>query len=304
MVQAKTKEKPQDVVDPETGLVTEKTNDSKALVVQDEYAGYEEDAGAGFENQTQEDYVIPRIRILGSQSPEVLAHQDEENSAFRPGMLYNATRQLLVKGREGFDFVPVCTEHKFVEFIPRTKGGGFVDQYTLDDPLIVKCRREQEFGEYSNPANGNDITEIFELFMLELDANGDPAPASFGFKSTAIRPYRDFMTRARGLVVTLPDGRKITKLPLFSHCYNFKTEKKTGGENVWHIPDISFAGGTAPDSRVSPSSTLYAAARELRDSVAAGRLRADTSALRTEGEGDPAPARARGAEADAEPAPY
>lgn len=274
-------------------------DDAGAVVAADEYAGYAEDAGAGFENQTAADYAIPYIRVLHTQSPEVVAHAEEENSPYRGGMIINSTRQTLYPGKVGMDFIPVTTEHKFVEFVPRDKGGGFVDQYQIDDPLILKCQKEQPFGDYTNPANGNDITETFNLFMLELDGEGNPAPAVFAFTSTMIRSYREFMTRARNLVLTLPDGRKITKLPLFSHAYRMRSERKEKSGNVWWVPTIAFAGDTAPESRVSPSSNIYKMAKEMREAVLAGRMKAATETLKAEG--DAAPAKGDTA---AEDAPY
>lgn len=304
-----TKDKPAtDHVDPETGEVTEgagppATTTGGAVASADEYAGYEADAGAGFEGQTAEDYIIPRIRVLHTSSPEVVRCNEEENPPFKGGMIFNSVRQTLYPGKTGMDFIPVLTDHKFVEFVPRNKGGGFVDSYTIDDPLIKRVRndRDQKFGDWKNPDNGNDLTEFFELFVLEIDGDGAPAPASLGFKSTFIREYREFMTRARNLVITLPNGRKLDRLPLFSHCYHLTTERKQADDLVWWVPHIGFSGETASASRVPPSSDLYKMAREMRDAIISGRLRADDAGLAVEEKVDPSP---RKAPTDREAAPY
>jgi hypothetical protein len=288
-------------VDPKTGEIVTAAKPG-ALATVDEAELYGADAGAGFENQTSEDYSIPWVRVLHTQSPEVIKDSESETPRFRGGMIYNSVRQTLYKGSTGMTFIPVTTHHHFVEFVPRKQGGGFVGQYELDDPFVQKIRKEQKLGDYKNPANGNDVSEVFNLYFLELDEEGTPAPAVFGFSSTMIRPYRDFMTRARNLAVVLADGRKISNLPLFSHGYKMTTVKMEKNENVWWVPELTFAGENAAASRLPPASELYLKARDLATSIAAGRVRADVSKMSQEGAAmDAAPRRGS---TDAEGAPY
>jgi len=62
----------------------------------------EQDAGAGFDGMTQEDYALPFLRLLTSTSPEV----GEVDGAL-PGMILNSVTGELFDGKSGI-FVGPC----------------------------------------------------------------------------------------------------------------------------------------------------------------------------------------------------
>lgn len=285
----KTKEASQslETVDPRTG----------EIVVADDYSGYAEDSGAGFENTTQSDLSIPFLSVLQAGSPEVLA----EDSSAKPGMIVNRTTGELIPGKEGLTFVPALVEHSYVEWVPRDKGGGLVGSHAIDSEIVRRVRETQPLGAYKHPDNENDLIETYALWVVALTAAGDPYPAVINFSSTAIRPFKDFLFRARSIVIGLPDGRKITNLPLFSHCWVMRTARQEKAGNVWHTPLISFAGENATASRLAPSSDLYQKAKSVREAVSAGTVKAATETLtRAASDGS----LGSKASADAEKAPY
>lgn len=283
-----------EVVDPKTGEVT--TTRSGPVAVPDEYAGYVEDSGSGFENQTSEDVAIPFISLLQPGSPEV---QGEEAVA-KAGMLINKTTGDVISGKEGVSFVPAYTEHLMVEWTPREKGGGIVARHAIDSDLAKRVRETQPFGEYKTES-GNDLVETYYCYGVALDAEANGYPAVLSFSSTMIRAYKGWMFRARSVVVALPDGRKLTKLPLFSHGYRLRTERQEKNGHTWYTPVIGFAGENAEASRLPPSSDLYQMAKGVKEAISSGMARAATESLRREEGTDRAPAKGS---PDAKDAPY
>jgi len=261
------------------------------------YAGYEEDRGAGFENQTAEDIAVPFIEILQAQSPEVMVEDGP-----KAGTFINRTTGEIFSGKEGISFVPCTTDHVVVEWVPRDKGGGIVSVYSLDDPLVVKVRNEQPLGKYTHPTNGNDLIETFYVYGLFVDTDGQAYPAVIACSSTRIKPYKDWMFRARSIVIKLPDGRKLTKLPLFSHRYRLTTTPAENAKGKWQALQVRFDGDNAEAARIAPSDDLYIMAKGLCEDVNAGRKKADLANAGTrEEQVDAAPAKG---DTTGEKAPY
>jgi hypothetical protein len=306
--QTNTKAAPAAKHDPETGEVHEsadkaaaKTGSTDVATVDADY-DYGADAGAGFENQTGEDISIPFLTVLQPGSPEVQA--DPEKPPF-PGLIINKTTGQFYPRETGITFVPALTQHVLVEWSPRNeKGestGGFIGLHAIDSDLARRVREEQPLGTYKHTANGNDLVETFYVYGLLVDDAGNGFPSVMSFSSTHIKPYKDWMYQARSIVVSRPDGTKITKLPLFSHGYQITGVKKEGGGNTWYVPVVRFAGGSAEKARISPRNPLYEQAKAMRDAVGSGRLKADTDSLSREGKVDARPERG---DTGAEEAPY
>lgn len=263
-----------------------------ALVVAD-YAAYAEDAGAGYENQTSEDISVPFLEILQSNSPET---QVEDGP--RPGTIINRTTGEIWKGSEGIAFIPATTSHVVVEWVPREKGGGIVATHELDSPLIQQVRSSQPLGKYVHPESRNDLIETFYVYGIMVD--GDQFyPAVMAFSSTRIKPYKDWMFRARSIVIALPDGRKITKLPLFSHRYRLTTVAAENNKGKWHTLQVRFDGENAEAARIAPNNELYLIAKQLCSDVNEGRKMADTASVGSREDVDAGPARGDTSSGDA-----
>lgn len=251
-----------------------------------EYAGYEQDAGQGFDNQTAEDISVPFLEILQPGSPEC-----QEEGGARPGEIINRATGDTFSGKEGIPFIPSLTQHVVVEWVPRDQGGGIVATHELDSALVKQVRSTQPMGKYTHPENGNDLIETFYVYGVFSPIDGSaPHPAVLAFSSTKIKPYKDWMFKARGIVIALPNGRKITKLPLFSHRYLMKSKFVEKNNYKWHNWDIGFDGENAEAARLSPDSDLYQLGRTLYEDVASGMKKADTDSL-ADTSVDPRPSR-------------
>lgn len=264
MAQADTKTKTKD--EPSKELVNPVTGE---IVAADDYSGYEEDMGGGFENQTRDDTGTPWLVLMQPLSPEVSA----EDSKIKPGMWVNRGTQ--VPAGE-VPFIPALTRHVFREWSSKDPSGSApVQDHEIDSPLVARVRNEQKFGEYVHPDNPeHPLVETFEVYGIQLTPEGAGMPAVMAFSSTHIRPYKDWMTKARSLIIELPNGRKINP-PLFSHVYMLRSKRVEKKPHIWWVPEISFYSPEgAEKSRLAPSSELYQMAKSLSQAILAGEVKA------------------------------
>lgn len=228
---------------------------------------YEQYAGAGFENQTSDDYTIPFLHILQALSPQI-----EENEALRQGMIINTVTGEVFEGKNGIAFVPAITQHVFVEWKPREQGGGFVAVHEVNSDLVQQIVKSQEFGSYTTP-DGNDLIETFYVYGVQVDDEGNPFEAVIAFTSSKIKKYKGWMTKAKTIQIGLPDGRRIPA-PLFAHRYRLKTVGEKNTKGSFHNWDITFDGSNAIECRLPPNDPIFLAAVSVKSMIESGTARA------------------------------
>lgn len=232
---------------------------------------YGEDMGAGFEDFGREDMQVPFINLL-----QKMSDLDAIPGA-KAGKLMNSVTQELY---DELLFIPVHREHKFVEWVPRDKGGGFVAVFGPEDPMVVQARKGGEFGRLETPA-GNDLVETFYVYGLAVD--GDSVyPATLAFTSTQIKKYRRWMTQLRTITIRDPQTGRRVNPPMFAHAFRLSTVEESNAKGKWHGWRISFSEAGDPEnnvtaaqaSRLTPDDDLYLNAKELRQLILEGAARA------------------------------
>lgn len=234
-----------------------------------EYGAYADYAGAGFENQTSDDYSIPFLQILQALSPQL-----QENDSLRQGMILNTVTGEVWDGKKGIAFVPATTQHVYVEWKPRDAGGGFVGIHEVNSDLVNHAKAaSSEYGKYSTP-DGNELIETFYVYGIALDDDGNASEAVLAFSSTKIKKYKGWMTKAKTIQIPLPDGRRIPA-PLFAHRYRLKTvsEKNNKGQ-FFNWDAIAFDGENAQQARLLPDDPLFQSAVNIKSLIEQGKARA------------------------------
>lgn len=235
-----------------------------------------DDAGKGFENQTKEDFSIPFLTVLQGLSPQV----QMEDSPYKVGMIYNTVTERGVKGSEGLKIVPVTTEHKYVEYVPRDAGGGFVAVHDPNSALVEDAkRRSTKYGKYKTP-EGNELVETFALYAIDADTlEGFVIP----FSSTKIKIYKDWNSR-----INLFNHRMYgikSQPPMYAHVVRLTTEKenRTSGDSYNYRmnpvnPDRVVDGKLYPAilcSMIGPNDPRYQAAKGFLEMIQSGMAKAD-----------------------------
>lgn len=247
--------------------------ESAVAIKEDAAAGiydYGEDVGSGFQNQTSDDVAIPFISIVQSNSQEMTEDSFKEKG-IEAGMIINRTTGDLYKA---LSFIPAYTDHKFVEWVPIDDGGGYVGDYEIDDPVVLKCKSEQPLGKYKLEG-GNELIETFYVYGVLVTEEGDHMPAVIPFASTNIKAYKDWQFRAKSIMIKIPGGRRVNP-PLFAHRYKLTTLFQKRDKQSWYKFDtVQYDGENAVAARLSPSSELYQDARSVMDGISAGTMKVD-----------------------------
>lgn len=232
---------------------------------------YSDYAGQGFESHTRDDYAVPFLGVLQSNSPLV-----ESNAEARPGMLVNTVTQQLFAGKEGTVFIPVDTVHNVLEWKPRDAGGGFVAAHALDSAFIAKVKDEQEFGKWKTikgDIKSNDLIETFSVYGIHVDENGSAEQMVISFSSTKIKTYKRWMTKARTVQVAVAGGRRINP-PLFAHKYRITTVSEKNSKGSFYNFNIDFDGGSSEKCRLPTNGPLFQTAVSFFELLKEGGIKA------------------------------
>lgn len=233
-----------------------------------EYGAYEQYAGAGFENQTSDDYSIPFIQILQALSPQL-----QENDELKQGMIINTVTGEVFPGKDGIAFVPATTQHLVCEFKPRDAGGGFVGIHEVNSDVFKLAKdASAEFGKYLTP-EGNELVETFYVYGIAIDNDGNSCEAVLGFSSAKIKKYKGWMTKAKTIQIQLQDGRRIPA-PLFAHRYRLTTVVEKAPKGSFYNWEIKFDGDNAQAARLLPSDPMFQSAVNIKTLIEAGKARA------------------------------
>lgn len=231
---------------------------------------YGQYAGAGFEGLSKDDYIVPFLRILQSNSPQVEGGAAPIVGA-KPGMIFNNVTKELIGGDIGIPFVPVSRDHNYVEYTPRDAGGGFVGIRPLDDGLVQKLLDEQGRFKKLITRDGTELIETYYVFGMAI-LSDRRLPAVIGFSSTQIKAYKSWMTNADGITIRLADGREV-KPPLFAHRWllgSFPDKNKKGSFHSWRV---ALDGMTAADARLPVSDPLFQQCVQFYESAKGGKLK-------------------------------
>ena len=242
----------------------------KNEVVAYDYGDYQ---GAGYEGTSQEDFAIPYLNLLQAMSPECGAEGDDQKvEGASPGMLMDSVSQTLYDPKKGVVFVPVATQHMFVEWRPRESGGGIVARHAIDAELVKTCKAEGEFGDYKTP-EGNDLIETFYMFGYLLDDadSAEPGqPVVVSFWSTKIKVYKRIMQTLRTF-----KGRP----PIFANRLLIQSAAEKNNQGNFFNYKIAPVNGGVGESLIPPTldnepHPLLAFGKMLCDQVRSGERRA------------------------------
>lgn len=267
---------------------------------------YGDDAGAGFENITSQDSLMPMLDILDFKSAEVI---DGEGS-FKPGDMIIRTLGETFNGKKGVILVPSYVQVKFVQWRPKDQGGGVVAQYDPSDDFVRQVKEAcnwEGFGKMKvngrlDDKTADDLVETKYVYgVLGVPGAGadnweieETRHIVVPFASTRIAAFRSMVAKAK-VLVPRPDGRK-EPAALFAHSYRLKTTLVDKGGNKWFTYDISFNGANATEARLDPRSAIFDEARSVYQLVKAGLAKVDTSKADRESVDRPARAAADSSE--------
>ncbi|TXH47708.1 MAG: hypothetical protein E6Q97_26585 [Desulfurellales bacterium] len=200
------------------------------------------------------DLAIPFLVILQKNSPQV----DEDNPKYlrdaKAAMIYNTVTGELFDGKtKGVLVVPTGYQKKYVEWISRDDGGGFVGQHEAESDAVRACRLNDR-GKLETP-DGHQMIETAYHYVVLIDPNnGSSQWAVISMASSQLKKSRKWNTLIAG--ITMTKNGQTFKPPIFSHMYQLKTVLEQKDTNTWYGWDINNAG-IVSDRRVYDSAKQY-----------------------------------------------
>lgn len=180
-------------------------------------------AGMGTEN-LDSGSAMPFIRILQDLSPQLKPNKDEYVEGSKAGdLFFNKTKALL---ENPTSIIPVYTKAVYTEWIPRSKGGGFVGSHPLSivgDAAYEKGRERQ----YDEWLGENELRFTSYWFVL-IEIHGVWEEAMIPFTSSQLKVSRKLTSDINRF--RYPDNTGIVP-PLFAQKWELATVMETSKNN-------------------------------------------------------------------------
>ena len=232
---------------------------------------YADDLGSGFEDTTGEDLKVPLITAIQSNNPQVMPGHAKYLAHAKPSMLLNTLTGETHDGAVGVEFIPVRRVRQFMEFVPRTQGGGVVARHDPNEPAVKRARAGKPYGKIENFGDGNELVESVNVYGLLIDAQGKVSEANVPFQSTNIDAYKTMYSIALAQRVPVGNGQT-APLPLFAHRWRLRTTFAQNKKGQWFKLVLTPAAETIEASRLAQTDPLYQRAKAFDKLIHAGRV--------------------------------
>lgn len=233
----------------------------------------QQDAGVGVSTKA-EDNIVPNILVLQPLSPEV----DEKDAKYiegaKPGDIYLRGTGVIIPGDVGLWFQPVEMYNKWLEFVPRDSGGGFVAAYDFSEaidrthPPEGAERKEDNANRFHFPDSHTECIHYHFVvgFMWEEQM---PMEYVIPFKSTGHTVAKGWNTTR--LRQRFPNGQS---MPAAANLYHLTTARKTNKQGTWYVFEVgapTFIKSEEGLEVVGDAVKAYTIARSLAGAVASGQ---------------------------------
>lgn len=250
-----------------------------ALVENDFFDG----AGTGHEDFDNRDFTIPYIGILQALSKPLQKGHAKYIKGAEQGMLINSATQQLYKAADdeegaGVIVVPCYFHHRYVAWKPNN--GGIAHDYGTES-LIFDGIEPNERGQRFDP-EGNEVIDTMEYFILIVNPEtGEFEPAVLPFSKSYSKKAKKWNNIIRMKSET-HDG-KLVRPAIYFYAYKLTTVPESNDKGSWYSHQIvDYAKvPTLPNGK-----GIFQAAKELRESVVSGAVRAAVEEPHTGEEND------------------
>ena len=220
-------------------------------------------AGKGLENITSEDITIPRLAVIQSNSPQRKKKDEKYIEGAEEGDIFNTVTGEIYK--EPLTVIPCAYRKSYVEWIPREKGGGFVQAYdmrpsdTTTDPATRK----------SSLKNGNQLVDTAEHYIIIRKDDDTYESAVLTMTSSNLTVSRKWNTLLKMKKINVK-GQTIDP-PSFMYEFTLSTIEATNDRGTWQKYKIEEIGQL-------DKKHLFVAAGTLSKSVDTGKVKASEHA--------------------------
>ena len=244
-----------------TAVATKKNAELSTDVMDDIFAIAGE--GASFEASELQ---IPFIRLAQQMSPELNKKDAKFIAGLSAGDMFNTLTHQTYDGEEGIEVIPCYITTKYLEFVDRDLGGGFVGEIDPSDPVL---KRTTKNGTKDMLPNGNQVVTSDQYYCLVLDGQGSFEPAVIDMKVTQMKVSRRWKSQISLNKAKNPKTGELQILPLVSTIWKLTTVDETNRRNETYSNYAVHKVGMVQDR------DLFMEAKTFRDSIKAGEVKAN-----------------------------
>lgn len=246
---------------------------------------YGADAGAGMDTIAPDEIILPRLRLIAFNAPELKENSPRYNPDAKPGMIFNSVTGEFYSGKDGITITIVKKEHNYLEYTNRDFGGGFRRAWDPANPddarKIERLRSEQgKFGKLKLPAQiafeqnpNNELIETKTLYCIVELPDETRFNATIPFQSTQIAKHNLILTR----IFQLGQNQRFRKgaPPLYAWRWTLRAKIQTNKHGDFYGWDPALFGGSWETALLRPTDEMYQLSRDFLAMLNLGMARAD-----------------------------
>lgn len=224
-------------------------------------------ANEGFENADSESYTIPFLSVIQDGSPQTKKTRAEYIPEAEEGMIFNSVSEELFDSEEGLYIVPVHFDRKYIKWVPRKLGGGFLGEIEVTDPLVDQGKRE---GGKLILEDGNELADTRKHYVLAVNPETETFTfALMSLASTQIKKSKQLMSRLNS--IKLKGKKGLFTPPTRANLVHVSTVPESNDQGTWYSWKFNEIRQLDLDNEFE--STLFKVAGEFRDALLKGDLK-------------------------------
>jgi len=233
------------------------------------------DAGAGLENVTRDDLIIPRLSILQALSPQVNKRDGAYIEGAEQGSIFDNVANSVHDGATGLIVVPISFRKAHLEW--KADRGGFVADHGPDSSCLEGLTRGSR-GEYLT-AEGNEIVPTSEFYVFVVGEDGSFTSASISMSKSQSKKARQWNAMMTRLQIDV-NGQRVPAASFWT-AYLLSTvpeENDQGSWFGWSIKMLYDAQSGGIIQNLPNGKEIYLAARAFREQIKAGEVKVSQDA--------------------------
>lgn len=218
---------------------------------------------------------IPFVRVAQSLSPQLNKKKPEYIEGLSAGDAFNTLTSEHWAGETGLVVIPCFQTTKYLEFVPRTAGGGFRGEINPSDPVLQRTTRD---GSKELLPNGNELVKSDQHFCLIVGEDGMTQPVVIDMKSTQLRVSKRWKTQINMQKIKHPETGKIITPPVFSTMWQLTTTEESNDKGDFYNWAVAKVG-------IVDNRDLLMEAKAFREGVMRGEVKAQAESHSEGGSG-------------------
>ena len=175
------------------------------------------------------------------------------------GDIFNTVTGQVWSGEKGILVLPVYYQLKYIEFVLRSQGGGFVSELAGNSQEVKNAVRDKDT-HMEMLESGNELVKTAQHYVQIVHEDGSLEQAIIDMKKTQLKKSRLW----NSMMMMQREEGKVK--PSFSNVYRLSTTEDSNDKGSWYTWMVKLEGP-------APSKDAYLEARGFYENVSSGALR-------------------------------